>query len=122
MANFPALGSKIVVTETTSMALTNFTLSAFFSVTNTSNFQALISRRDAFYKGYMVYVSGGNINFLVGDGTDNYISLAISPNTRYHIVATYDNTAKQMKLYLNAGTPVSKTNTNGIVNTGQLNF
>lgn len=122
MANFPALGSKIVVTETTSMALTNFTLSAFFSVTNTSNFQALISRRSSFYQGYMVYVSGGNINFLVGDGTDNFISIAISPNTRYHIVATYDNTAKQMKLYLNAGTPVSKTNTNGIVNSGQLNF
>jgi hypothetical protein len=115
--------SKIVITENTSMALTEFSISFWFQIPDTTWFKPLFRRSGAFMQGYLVYVSGNSVIGLIGNGAD--ISTAgqtVVANTWYKWLLRWSNTTKVLSLRINNGTPVTVTTGANIVNSGTLNF
>lgn len=115
--------TKIVITENTSMALTEFSISFWFQVPNTVGFKPIFRRSAVFTQGYLAYVNGASIIGYIGNGAD--ISTAgqtVSSWVWYKWLLRWSNTTKVLSMRLNNNTPITITTGANIVNSGVLNL
>lgn len=95
----------------------SFSLSFWFYSGNVTTNQRFYTERNTGGGNPLIqlYLTGADskVNFQLrgddGTGLTSISTAAVSTNTWYHVVATFNLTGKVMNLYLNAGTPVSDT-------------
>ena len=115
--------SKIVITENTSLALTEFSYSFWFQVPNTTGFKPLFRRSAAFTQWVIAYVNWANVYWAIWNGADiTTPATAVSASTWYHWVLTWSNTTKTVWLTVNAWTPQTTVTATNITSSWTLNL
>ena len=95
-----------------------FSISFWFKLDDTTGVQTIISKWDndaTKDQEYVIYMNGTTLEFVVNGDTAKTVKISsLSADTWYHCVATAA-TNKVLNLYINAGTPATKTSTNGFL-------
>jgi len=122
-AGYTNSSTKIVITENTSLALTEFSISFWFQIPDITWFKPLFRRSSAFTQGYLVYVSGNSVFGYIGNGADiSTAGVTVVANTWYKGLLRWSNTTKVLSLRINNWTPVTVTTGTNITNSGVLNL
>ena len=115
--------SKIVITENTSLALTEFSISFWFNAAGTTWFRPIFRRSAAFMQWYAVYMSWANIYWYIGNWADIATpAQSVSAWTWYKWLLRWSNTTKTLSLRINNWTPQTITTWTNITNSWVLNF
>ena len=125
---FNGSSQNINVADSGSLDITgNFTLSAWFSKTSNSGWDAIVSKGSTTSQiNYYLATTGTElaIGFTDSGGTWRELvtsGLGLTTGTWYHAAATYDDTANTWKLYLDGNQVASASTTYSVVaNTGTL--
>ncbi len=82
----------VTVPHNANLNLTTFTFEAWIKLDNTTGCKAIFSKRDD-AGGYMFHISDAYMALYTSNasfGTDQYGTIALSPNTWYHVAVTRD--------------------------------
>lgn len=103
---------------------TDFTIAFWWKPETTNVEQGLVWKAVQGGDGYWVkQASDGRIDFTIafnGSGTDSYSTSILTTGTWYHIVATFDTSTKEMKIYVN-GTSETINTAGDIIDSNQSN-
>ena len=116
---FDGVNDYVKPPASTTLQLTNFTLSSWVKI-NVQNINQYIidtSTNASFGYGYSYRINSDNkIRFWSYDANNNLNSnTIISPNIWYNILVTYNNTSKLQSIYINGVFDISNTHTNPFV-------
>lgn len=122
-AVFNGSSSKILITENTSLALTEFSINILINVPNITWFRTILRRSSNFFQGYSIFMVDSSIYWYIGNWADiTTPAQAISASTWYMITLTWSNITKKVQLYINWWTPTETTTWTNIINSSVLNF
>lgn len=115
--------SKIVITENTSLALSEFSISFWFNPNTVTWFNPIFRRSATFSQWYAVYLSWSSIYWYIGNGADIATpAQTVSTSTWHHWVFTWSNTTKNVSLTINNWTPQTTSTATNITNSWVLNL